>query len=573
MLLIRLYIFSILFYNTLNNIPKDSTIFIPPLKIPQLLSSNFGELRIDHFHSGLDIKTQGVTGKEVVAPADGYIYRISVSPVGYGNSLFIRHPSGYSTVYGHLEKFAPEIEKYVRKRQYEQKSFAVVLWPLKEELPVKQGELIAWSGNTGGSGGPHLHYEIRKSENEKPINPLLFDSGIIDNIKPVFEKLAIYPINQHTLINNSHSVKKLNTAGSNGAYFIPSENEITISGLTGFGIKAYDTMDNNPSRLSVYSIELSIDSISIFKYIMDGFLFSESRYVNSHIDYETFIKENTYIERAFILPGDRLSVYKYATNRGLVNFNDNKSHRAEITITDANNNKSTLNFRIKSQKNVTQSAGNSVDQNVVVMPYGKINKFCSENISLNIPEGALYDTLNFSYRKENGAKEMLSDLHYIHNKLTPLQKAITLSIKPTIIPAGKESKMLLIRLDDDHNKSAAKSSWTDGYLTADILTFGRYFAGIDTIPPVISGDGLLNNENLTGKKEIKIKIKDELSGIKSYEPFIDGQWALFEYDQKYDLLTYHFDETRIKKGTKHELILKVSDNKDNTSIFRCDFIW
>ena len=573
MLLLRFYIFSILFYSTLNNIPKDSTIFIPPLKIPQLLSSNFGELRIDHFHSGLDIKTQGVTGKEVVAPADGYIYRISVSPVGYGNALFIRHPSGYSTVYGHLDKFAPEIEKYVRKRQYDQKSFTAVLWPLKEELPVKQGELIAWSGNTGGSGGPHLHYEIRKSENEKPINPLLFDSGIIDNIKPVFEKLAIYPINQHTLINNSHSVKKLNVAGSNGIYFIPSGNEISISGLAGFGIKAYDMMDNNPSRFSVYSIELSIDSISVFKYMMDGFLFSESRYVNSHIDYEALKKENTYIERAFILPGDRLSVYKYATNRGLINFNDNKSHNAVITITDAYKNKSTLSFRIKSQILTAPSIGKSVDQNTVVMPYGKNNKFTSEDVSLIIPEGTLYDTLNFLYRKEKGTKEMLSDLHYIHNSLTPLQKAITLSIKPTAIPAGKESKMLLIRLDEDHNESAIKSIWTNGYLTADVLAFGKYYAGIDTIPPVISGNGLLNNDNLSGRKEIRIRIKDELSGIKSYEPLIDGQWALFEYDQKYDLLTYKFDETRVNSGMKHELVLKVTDNKDNTSTFKCNFTW
>ena len=573
MLLIRILIFSILFHSSLTDIPKDKTIFISPLKIPEFLSSNFGELRTDHFHSGLDIKTQSVTGKEVVATSDGYIYRIGVSPVGFGNSLFIRHPSGYSTVYGHLERFAPEIEKYVRNKQYEQKSFAIVLWPMKNEFSVKQGDLIAWSGNSGGSGGPHLHYEIRKSEDEKPINPLLFDSGIFDNIKPVFEMLAIYPVNQNTLINNRNSVKRLNISGSNGTYFIPSENVITISGLAGFGIKAYDAMDNNPSRFSVYSIELSIDSISIFKYVMDGFLFSESRYVNSHIDYETFMKENIYIERAFVLPGDRLSVYKHTTNRGLFNFKDNETHLAEITISDAYNNKSTLTFRIKAQKEKSQTQAEQADQNLVVMPYEKSNKFCSENVAVNIPLGALYDTLRFSYKMEKGTHTMYSDLHYIHNKFTPLHKAFTLSVKPTIIPSGKESKMLLVRLDDDLNRVAATSSWTGAYLTADLLSFGRYYIGIDTIAPVISTNGLVNGANLTGKKEIRIRIKDDLSGIKSYEPMIDGSWALFEYDQKNDLLVYKFDETRIKKGSLHNLSLKVTDNKDNSRIFRCNFTW
>jgi hypothetical protein len=573
MLLIRFYIFSILLYSTLNDIPKDKTIFISPLKIPEFLSSNFGELRTDHFHSGLDIKTQSVTGKEVVATADGFIYRISVSPVGFGNSLFIRHPSGYSTVYGHLERFAPEIEKYVRKRQYEQKSFAIVLWPTKDEIPVKQGDLIAWSGNSGGSGGPHLHYEIRKSEDEKPINPLLFDSGIFDNIKPVFEKLAIYPVNQHTLINNRNAVRRLNVSGSNGTYFIPSENEISISGLAGFGIKAYDTMDNNPNRFSVYSIELSIDSISIFKYVMDGFLFSESRYVNSHIDYETFMKENIYIERAFVLPGDRLSVYKHITNRGLFNFKDNKTHLAEIIVTDAYNNKSTLTFRVKAVSVKSQPDSQPAKNNTNIMAYERINKFSAENISINIPAGALYDTLHFIYKKEKGTSQMLSDLHYIHDKFTPVHKTYTLNIKPTNIPNGKESKMLIVKLDDDQKKIGINSAWSEEYLSAEVPSFGRFYVGIDTVPPVISANGLIPGVNLSGKKEMRIKITDDLSGIKSYIPTLDGNWALFEYDQKNDMLIYKFDETRINKGSKHNLSLKVTDNKNNSSIYNCSFIW
>jgi len=573
MLLIRFFIFSVLFYNTINDIQKDKSIFISPVKIPQLLSANFGELRIDHFHSGLDIKTQGVTGKEVVASASGYICRISVSPGGFGNALYIRHPSGYSTVYGHLDRFVSRIEDYVKKQQYAKKNFQITLFPEKEEFPVKQGELIAYSGNSGSSGGPHLHFEIRKSDNEKPINPLLFEFGMADNIPPVIEKLVIYPINRHTSINNKNAIKKINVTGGHGIYSVTRENGISINGLAGFGIKAYDIMNDSPNKVALYSIELSIDSTSIFKYKMDGFSFDESRYVNSHIDYETYMKENIYIERTFVLPGDKLSVYKNVINRGLFNFNDNKTHNGQIIVTDASNNKSVLKFQIKSQAGKPQPEQDIIDNNIEVMPYNIANKFSAENISINLPAGTLYDTLNFSYKKESGTSEMLSDLHYVHNNLTPVHKAYSLSIKPKTIPAGKESKLLIVQLADDQKKNAVNGFWSDGYLTADVLSFGRFYIGIDTIAPVISAIGLVQDANLTGKKEIRIRITDELSGIKSYIPSIDGNWALFEYDQKNDMLIYKFDETRITKGTKHNLSLKVTDNKDNSSSYNCSFTW
>jgi hypothetical protein len=572
-LLNRFLIISILIFNILNNNPKNNPIFISPVKIPLYFSSNFGELRIDHFHSGLDIKTQGVTGKEVVAAADGYIYRISVSPGGFGKALYIRHPSGYSTVYGHLGRFAPEIEEYVIDRQYENKSYLVTLFPSKDKFPVKQGELIAWSGNSGSSSGPHLHYEIRKSDNEFPVNPLLFDFGFRDSIDPVIEKLVIYPINRHSSINNRNNTVKINVTGGHGNYSIPAEDEIKISGSAGFGIKSFDHLNDSFNRFEIYSIELAIDKATIFKYVMDSFSFNESRFINSHIDYDMYMKDKIYVERTFVLPNDKLSTYRNTVNRGIFNFSDDKIHHAEITVTDADNNKSTLSFNIKSEPPKPLKTAEATNQNLKLMPYNKTNRFVSDNISVSIPEGALYDTLYFAYKCIPGSKDMLSDLYFVHNNCTPVHKAYTLAIKPGMIPAGKESKMMIVQLGDDQKKSPLYSYWSSGYLTAEALSFGKFYIGIDSIAPVISANGLIPGVDLTGKKDIKIRITDEFSGIKSYEPVIDGKWALFEYDQKNNLLTYIFDGKRITPGTKHILSLKVTDNKDNTSFYNCDFKW
>lgn len=573
MIQICLLIGAQLFLNILSDNPKDKALFISPVRIPLLLSANFGELRTDHFHSGIDIKTQGVTGKDVVSVADGYVYRIGISPGGFGKALYIRHPSGYSTVYGHLDRFTPEIEEYVEEKQYERKSFLITLFPPKEMFTVKQGELIAYSGNSGSSGGPHLHYEIRRSDNEKPVNPLQFDFGAGDNISPVIEKLFVYPSNRHATVNGRNSVTRIDVLGAHGNYYVPAEKEIIISGSAGFGIKSFDLLNDSYNKCAAYSIELIIDSVTVFKYIMDEFSFSESRYINSHIDYETYMKDKIYVHRTFLLPNDRLSVYQNVVNRGIYTFNEDRTYNAKIVVADIHKNKSVLSFNIKSRSDIPANTPEKTDSELITMPFNRQNRFISENIKVSVPAGALYDTLKFSYSFSPRKGDMLSDLHRVNNKFTPVHKAYSLAIKPLIIPAGKESKMTIVMLGDDQKKSVLNSTWIDGYLTAEAMSFGNFIVGIDTIPPVITPNGFGPNNNLTGRKELRIKITDDLSGIKSYEPLIDGNWALFEYDQKNNVIIYRFDEKRIKRNSEHVLKLKVTDNKDNISYFNYNFTW
>lgn len=561
-------------------------IFGPPVNIPLFLSSGFAELRPDHFHSGIDIKTQGVTGKNVLASADGYVYLISVSPSGFGKSIYLRHPSGFTTVYAHLESFSPEIEDYVKRHQYNRKSYSITIYPPKERFQFKKGDLIGFSGNTGSSSGPHLHFEIRKTAGEKPVNPLQFGFKIEDNLKPRIERLVVYPANKSSLINGHNKKIFINASGRNGNYKLVENDELTISGTAGFGIICRDFMNNTPNRFDITSIELFIDSIPWFRYDMSEFSFDQTRYINAHIDYEALMKNNTWIHRVFVLPNDKLDRYSGYMNNGLYDFDTESIHNIMIVVKDGSGNTSTLSFKVKSASPpidarineiaLTDTAGqinNEEDKIITPMPFWKNNLFESDSIKITIPEGALYDSLYFRYTKERGNNLLYSSIHKVHDRFTPLHKAITISIMPDSVPKAGASKLVVVNVDDNGRIKSAGGKYSGGFITASVLNFGSYAVAADTTPPLIIPNGLTQNANLSALKEIRIKITDNLSGIKNYTGLIDGKWALFEYDAKNDLIFYKFDSDRITKNTNHTLELTVTDNRDNIAVLRRDFFW
>ncbi len=558
-------------------------LFAPPVNIPVFLSANFAELRADHFHSGIDIKTQGITGIKVLAAADGYVSRIVVSPAGFGRALYLQHKSGYLTVYAHLQSFAPEIEEYVKRQQYNQKSYTISLNPPVEKFVFKQGDLIGYSGNTGSSGGPHLHFEVRKIEGEKPVNPLIFNLGVEDNLKPLIERLVIYPANKGTLINGYNKRLTLMPTGKNGNYSLGENNAVKINGIAGFGISCRDLMNNTSNRFGVNYLELQIDSVSWFICNFNEFSFSETRYINAHIDYEAFIKNNILIHRMFVLPNNRLSMYRTYLNNGLFDFNDGNIHQIKIIVEDSYGNKSELNFKVKAlldseidktgpQPDVVND-DKDANKSIMLMPFGKSNIFRNDSITVSIPKNALYDTILFTWFSERRKKGFLSPVHSIHDRYTPLHLPINISIKTDSLHGIDPSKLLIVSIDESNRLTPAGGTYSNGYVTANISQFGNYTVTADTIPPVITPQNFSQNSDMSAIKELRVRITDNLSGIKSYTGMIDGKWALFEYDPKRDLIFYRFDADRIAKGSKHTLKITVTDNNNNTSVLQKDFFW
>ena len=569
--IIQLFSYSVIFAQGLD------TVFHQPLDLPTLLSGTFAELRANHFHSGIDFRTQGTTGHKVYACEQGYVSRISVASGGFGNALYITHPNGYTTVYGHLDAFNDEITAYLRQQQYQQERFAVNLYPDSARLPVKRGDVVAFSGNTGGSAGPHLHLDVRDTKTEETINPLLFGFGVKDNIAPVMRQLAVYPIGTGSTVNGSVDRLIFNLEKVGKSYRIVGNQRLSVVGKVAFGIDAYDQTNGSANRCGPYRIRLWADSAKVFSQTMDRFSFDESRYINSLIDYPYYMSNKVRFNRMYIEPNNRLSVYDRQVDRGIISFPDSGNHQALVVVSDLHGNSSRLDFIFNYSPDVKPTSWLFSDSmtfpNLLAGMCQRELKYAQQGIRVVIPANALYDDIRFTCTVSAQPEGLYSKAYKIYDPATPLHKAMTVEITADSLPARLSEKALVVQIEPSGRRSSAGGTYRDGVVSANLSVFGEFAIGVDTVPPRITSLNIKNGANMRGVNGIRFKIKDDFSGVNTYNGWIDGNWALFEYDAKNDLLYYNFDAKRLTKNTLHTLELKVTDSKGNIAEYMAQFTW
>ena len=532
-----------------------------PLLLKPELVANFGELRPNHYHMGLDCRTDQKQNQPVQAAAAGYIARIKIEPFGFGRCIYINHPNGLTTLYAHLNDFFPQLEKYVKDQQYQLKSWKVFLDIPPGMFPVTKGQFIAFSGSTGGSEGPHLHFEIRDTRTEKVLNPLLFGLPIPDNIAPDLYRLAVYDrtISTYEQTPQVYALKKLN-----GAYLTFPSLLTAGTDKISFGISAFDRNNGSTNRNGIFQAVLYNDEVPVVGFQMDSISYDETRYLNAHIDYKMRINGGPFIEHLSRLPGYTYGIYYPFQGDGVISLEDDSIHKIRIEVWDANGNMSKLMFDLKRKTVIVKSPnpGNiSPDQQKEFYP-GQVNIFENGHIFFYLPEKCLYDSFRFRYR------EIISNAGYpiyrLHNNSVPLQESFTLKIKAAI-PALLKDKLVIERswsAKADYAKAIPLKVSDEDWYMASFREFGDFRLEVDTVAPVISPLGFIDNMNVSKLNRIAFVITDNSKELRNFNATLDGKWLLFSND-KGKVFSYHFDE--MCPPGQHELIIHVEDLVGNST--------
>ena len=540
-----------------NNYPQDY--FRSPLDVPLILSGTFAELRSNHFHSGLDIKTQQRTGLNIYAAAGGFVSRIKVSHYGYGKALYITHPNGYTTVYAHLKKFSKDIEAYVKKHQYDKESYEIELFPNAGDLKIEKDSIVALSGNSGGSGGPHLHFEIRDKA-ERPMNPMLFGIDIKDSMNPKISAIYAYPIDENSFINKSNSKKKLRlTPLKNGDYTVEN---IEAFGNIGFGIETNDRQDLAANKNGVSNIQTFVNGNKNFELDFKRFSFSETKHINRLIDYEHYKTKKKRVQKLFN-QNNPLSLYKDLSNDGILSIKDSTYSVYKIKIADYKNNNVWATITIKGDKSgVTE-----------ILPKKTTPYFINATETTNLKKGKVsvdfykdtfYDDFYIDFKVKN-------DTLTLHKDVIPAKKSFTISYDASAYSDKDRSKLYIARLIGYKKYPAYSSTKRKGnILTTNTKTLGEFALATDTIKPSIKPINFKKGQWISNFRYLKIKIDDKDTGVSNYRATVNGKWILMEYDYKTKTLIHDFNDNIVTE-TKNNLKVIVTDNVGNNSTFESIF--
>ncbi len=545
--------------------------FRNPLDIPIVLAGNFGECRWGHFHSGLDIKTESKENMRVHAAAAGYISRIKTEKGGFGHAIYIAHPNGFTTLYAHLNDFAPFLQKYLREQQYARQRWNLDISFPANKFPVSKGQFIAKSGNTGGSTAPHLHFEIRDTKTQHPLNPQFFGFEINDNIPPLMREVVFYKGNTYDRNNVAYKLRKrgdeYKPATSDRRGFSASGDTIEVpAGMIGVGINTDDHMNGSTNTITFATAQLLLDDKVQTTVTLDDIGYNVSRYIHGYVDFYAKEEDNKWVQCLFKLPGNRLSSIFTTLNEndGRLDLQPNDIHKVSVVLTDDNGNVSTTSFYVKP----IQAADEQTDNTENCTPFyaGKVNKYSDPNIAFTIGTRLLYDDICFSFDALPDS-DALSDRYRLHYPYVPLHRYFPLFIKPKkTIPLDLRNKVIL-KYSDGKNENAEATHYTEkGMYKTRVRNFGYYWLAIDTTAPSITSHQK-QGANLSNAKRLSFTIKDDLTSVKSYRGMLDGEWLCIE--QHRNNFFYEFDE-HCPKG-KHQLILTAKDENGNESEYVLNF--
>ena len=553
-----IFLFSIFAFGQ-TQYPKDY--FRSPLDIPIQLSGNFGELRSNHIHSGFDCKTQQKEGLKVYAAADGYVSRIKISEVGYGKAIYITHPNGYTSVYGHLQSGYGEIEKHIKNEQYKTKSYEIDVPLNPNDLVVKKGDIIAVSGNTGGSDGPHLHFEIRDTKSEKIINPMYFgfDTVITDSKRPAINSLWVYPLDDNSIVNQSKRPISVNLSLQEDGTYLAEK--ISATGTIGFGITTFDYDDVSWNSNGIFRVQTFLNGKTDFGYQFDTFAFDETRFVNALIDYERYKKLGQRVQKLFMKNPYPLSIIKPGSTNGVISVSSNITQSYRIEVADFSENIAKIFIPIQYSALPAKVAEVPITSKYFVKAK-KENIFSLENVTVNFPANTFYDDFYMNFNVKNGTLKL-------HEDIVPAFSNFSITFDDSITPQKDREKMFIGLIKEKkinyYNTKRYKNSFT-------IYTkyLGEYKLIKDSVPPKIKLNKHIGEKWISNLNELQFTISDELSGIKSYDGYLNGKWILLEYEPKTKKLIHRFSDGIVAEG-KNDLKVVITDNVGNSTIFETQF--